>query len=157
MDAVAQLAPTPTRAQLVELEHAISRQLAPVEYETIHTHAPGLYVRTVRMPAGAVATGRVHSTEHVFVVTRGELTIAAGDGSPVQRVAAGVQCISKPGVKRAVFCHTDVECSNVHITSETDLARLEAELVEPIDVDLELDLEHQRTAFAPLERKPCLT
>ena len=45
----------------------------------------------------------------------------------------------------------------MHITSETDLARLEAELVEPIDVDLELDLEHQRTAFAPLERKPCLT
>lgn len=134
MRAVAQLAPT--RAQIVELEHAIRDQLAPVPYDTIHTHAPGLYIRTVRMPAGAVATGRVHTTEHIFIVTKGEMTVASEND--VQRVAAGFQCVSKPGTKRAVFCHTDVECSNVHITTETDLAKLEASLVEPAEL-----LEHK--------------
>jgi len=147
VQAVAQLAPTPTRAQIVELEQVIARQLAPVPFETIHTHAPGLYIRTVRMPAGAVATGRVHRTEHVFLVTRGELTVA-GDGE-VRRVSAGFQCVSKPGAKRAVFCHTDVEVSNVHITTQTDPARLELELVEPaVDVELELEQAH---GFAPLD------
>lgn len=134
MRAVAQLAPT--RAQIVELEHAIRDQLEPVPYETIHTFAPGLYVRTVRMPAGAVATGRVHTTEHVFIVTKGEMTVASENG--VQRVGAGFQCVSQPGTKRAVFCHTDVECSNVHITTETDLVKLEAALVEPAEL-----LEHE--------------
>ena len=118
---VAQIAPT--RAQIFELEQAIRRQLAPVPYQTIHTHAPGLYIRTVRMPAGAVATGRVHTTEHVFIVTKGDMTVASETG--VQRVGAGFQCVSKPGTKRAVFCHSDVECSNVHITTETDVAKLE--------------------------------
>lgn len=129
MHALAQL---PTRAQIVDLEHAIREQLRPVPYDTIHSHAPGLYIRTVRMPAGAVATGRVHTTEHVFIVTKGEMTVASEEG--VRRVSAGFQCVSKPGTKRAVFCHTAVECSNVHITTETDLAKLEAALVEPAEL-----------------------
>ena len=102
MHALAQL---PTRAQIVEFEHAIREHLRPVPYETIHTHAPGLYIRSVRMPAGAYATGRVHTTEHIFILTKGEMTIASEFG--VERVAAGFQCVSKPGTKRAVFCHTE--------------------------------------------------
>ena len=130
--ALAAFGSAPTRAQLVELEHAIRERLQPVPYETIHTYAPGLYVRSMRMPAGAVATGRVHTTEHIFILTRGEMTIATEEG--VRRIGAGYQCISKPGTKRAVFCHTEVECSNVHITTETDLAKLESALVEPLDL-----------------------
>lgn len=135
MHAVAHIAPT--RAQLVELEHAIRDNLPAVPYETLHTHAPGLYIRSMRMPAGSVATGRVHTTEHIFILTRGEMTIATEEG--VRRIGAGYQCISKPGTKRAVFCHTDVECSNVHITTETDLVKLEAALVEPAEL-----LEHTK-------------
>ena len=138
MHALAQLAPT--RAQLVELERAIREQLAPVPHETVHTFAPGLYIRTVRLPAGSVLTGRVHRTTHGFIVTKGEMTIASEAG--VQRVSAGFQCVSGPGAKRAGFCHTDVECSNVHITSETDLAKLEAALVEPAEL-----IEHKGTAW----------
>ena len=122
----------PTRAQIVDLERAIRDKLEPVPYETIHTYAPGLYIRTVRMPAGAVATGRVHTTEHAFFVTKGEMTVASETG--VQLVGPGFQCISKPGTKRAVYCHTDVECSNVHVTTETDIAKLEAALVEPAEL-----------------------
>ena len=120
----------PTRAQLGELEQAIRERLQPVPFETIHTFAPGLYIRTVRLPAGAVATGRVHKTEHAFFLTKGEATVAGELG--VRRVGPGFQCISAPGTKRAIFCHTDVECSNVHVTTETDLARLEGDLVEPL-------------------------
>ena len=126
----------PTRAEIDTLERAIRDHLSPVQYETIHTYAPGLYIRTVRMPAGAIATGRVHTTEHGFLVTKGEMTVASSTSEGVQRVGPGYQCISQPGTKRAVFCHSDVECSNVHITTETDPLRLESMLVEPVDPTL---------------------
>ena len=137
------LTAAPSRSQIDAIERGIRDHLAPVDYETIHTYAPGLYIRTVRMPAGAMATGRVHTTEHAFFVSRGEMTVATESG--VFRVGPGYQCISQPGTKRAVFCHSDVECSNVHITTETDPVRLESMLVEPVDPTL------------IRSEKPCLT
>lgn len=120
----------PTREDIERLEEVIATQLEPVEFETIHTFAPGLYIRTVKLPAGSVLTGRVHKTEHAFFLSEGELVIATEQG--VIHASPGFQCISPPGVKRAGFCLTPVICSNVHVTCETDLAKLEAMHVEPL-------------------------
>lgn len=118
----------PTRAQLVRFEEAIA-ELPPVDYETLHTFGPGFYARTIRMQAGSVLTGKVHATEHIFMVSEGDMTIATEAG--VQRVGAGFQAVCKAGLKRAGYCHADTVCTNVHITTETDLAKLEAALIEP--------------------------
>ena len=118
----------PTRAQLMRFEEQI-RGLPPVAYETVHTYGPGFYARTIRMKAGTFLTGKVHATEHIFIVSEGDITVATEEG--VRRVGAGFQAVCKAGLKRAGYCHADTVCTNVHITTETDLAKLEAVLIEP--------------------------
>ena len=115
------------RAQLAQLEQLV-RAVPQLDYDTTHTFGPGFYARTVRLPAGAVAIGKVHKTEHLFFVTEGECTLSTDEG-PL-RVGAGYQAIGRAGSKRAVWCHSDCVITNVHMTTETNLVRLEAELIE---------------------------
>lgn len=118
----------PSRAQLVRFEDEL-RAYPPAEIETIHTHGPGFYARTIKLKAGTVLTGMVHATEHIFFVSEGDITVVTEEGS--QRVGAGFQAVCRAGLKRAGYCHADTVCTNVHITQETDLVKLQAALIEP--------------------------
>ena len=119
---------TPSLAGIVRLEVEM-RELPQIEIPTAHDFAPGLYVRTITVPAGATLTGKVHATDHVFIISRGDMTLVTEHGR--QRVQAPFQIIGKAGVKRAGYAHTETVCTNIHITEETDMARLEAALIVP--------------------------
>lgn len=123
----ADLADVRMASRIVDLERAML-DMPQVELPTMHDFAPGLYIRTIEIPAGTVLTGHAHKTEHLFIVSKGDLTIATEDG--MRRVQAPFQMVCRPGLKRAGYAHTDVVCTNVHITPETDLAQLEAQLIE---------------------------
>lgn len=126
--AMMELTACPTRAQIDRLEAEI-QQLPQAEIATDHTFAPGLYVRTITVPKGVTLTGKVHATDHLFIISRGDMTLVTEHGR--QRVQAPFQCIGKAGVKRVGYAHAETVCTNIHITPETDLARLEAELIVP--------------------------
>lgn len=116
----------PTRAQIEHLEAVIAT--APqVELPLIHGFGPGFYARSMMIPAGTVLTGKVHATEHIFMLTKGDISITTAEG--VKRVQAPYQAICPPGSKRAGYAHTDCVCVNIHITEQQDLAALEAELI----------------------------
>lgn len=117
-----------SRAQIYRLEDEI-KNLPPADIETIHTFGPGFYGRTIRMAAGTVLTGKVHATEHIFMVSKGDITLVTEEGS--KRVQAPYQAVCRAGLKRAGYAHTETICSNIHITTETDLVKLEAALIEP--------------------------
>jgi hypothetical protein len=125
--AVAQ--PADRRAAIDRLER-VMQDMPQAEIEQIDTWGPGFYVRTIRAAAGTAIVGRVHKTEHVFALTKGTLRVATEDGE--QELTAPAQFVCRPGLKRAGYAVTAIECSNFHITDETDLALLEAELVEPL-------------------------
>lgn len=114
------------QGQVERLERAML-DLPQIEIPTEHAFGPGFYARTITIPAGVTLTGKVHATEHIFMVTKGEITLTTDDG--VQFIQAPYQAICKPGMKRAGFAHTETVCVNIHITNETDLAKLEAELI----------------------------
>jgi quercetin dioxygenase-like cupin family protein len=118
--------PSALRDKVERLESEL-RKFPQLQIEPEHTFGPGFYARTLKLPAGTVLTGKVHKTEHIFMVTRGDITVVTDDG--VRTVSAGHQAVCRPGMKRAGICHTEVWCTNVHITSETDLDKLEALLV----------------------------
>lgn len=105
-------------------------QLPQADIPTAHNFAPGMYIRTITIPAGATLTGRAHKTEHIFIVSKGEIMLATEDG--VKHVKAPFQIVCRPGLKRAGHALTECVVSNVHITSETDMSKLEADLVEPL-------------------------
>ena len=119
----------PTRDGIDRLEAAMRASPDQIDLPVTHTFGPGFYARTITIPAGTTLTGKVHATEHLFILTRGDITLVTEDGR--QRVQAPFQIVCRPGLKRAGFAHTDCECTNVHITTETDLDRLEADLIVP--------------------------
>jgi quercetin dioxygenase-like cupin family protein len=108
--------------------HEAMLRMPQVDIHTTHTFGPGLYVRTILIPAGVTLVGKTHRTEHVFMVLKGDITLVTDEGRI--RVQAPFQCVSKPGVKRAGYAHSETVCANVHITNETDLVKLEAQLIQ---------------------------
>ena len=123
-----QISIAPTRAAINSLEAAM-RQMPQIDLPVTHTFGPGFHARTITIPAGATLTGKVHATEHLFILSSGEMLLATDDGE--MRVKAPFQCVARPGLKRAGHALTDVVCTNIHITAETDLDRLEADLIVP--------------------------
>lgn len=126
--ALAAVPKAPTRDQILRLQSAIA-VMPQVDLPPEHTFGPGFYVRTIRIPAGTVLVGKIHKTEHLFVLSEGILEVATEDG--VARLEAPYQAVCRPGLKRVGVAITDVVCSNLHITTETDLAKIEAAVIEP--------------------------
>lgn len=116
-----------TREQVDRLQEAVAA-VPQIELQTQHDFCPGFYARSILIPAGTVLVGKVHATEHIFMVTQGDISITTDEG--VMRVQAPFQAICKAGMKRAGFAHTDTVCVNIHITTETDLTKLEAALID---------------------------
>lgn len=115
-----------SREQIDRLQDVVGT-IPQVELPLQHDFCPGFYARSMLIPAGTVLVGKVHATEHIFMVTQGDISITTDEG--VVRVQAPYQAICKPGMKRAGYAHTDTVCVNIHITNETDLEKLEAELI----------------------------
>lgn len=122
------LAAAPTREQIERLE-AEMRELPQLEIPAEHLFGKGFYVRSIVIPAGATLTGKVHAKEHIFMVIKGDITLATEEGR--KRVQAPYMAVCRAGLKRVGHAHTETVCANVHITDETDLLKLEAELIEP--------------------------
>ena len=92
-----------------------------------HLFAKGLYARELTIPAGMVASGKVHCQEHLFIVSKGELSVLTESGP--QRVKAPHILVTQPGTKRVVYAHEETVVTTVHATTETDVRALEADLV----------------------------
>ena len=130
-----------TQRQKIERFEDELRKVPAVDVPTEHTYGPGFYARTITLAPGTTLTGRVHTTEHIFILSKGELTVVTDDGSA--HLVAPYQAVCRAGLKRAGYAHTEVVCTNVHITTETDLLKLEAALVEPEVKALEAQGETQ--------------
>ena len=105
------------------------RAMPQVDVPVINTFGPGFYARTITVRAGTALVGKVHATEHLFIVSSGTIALVTDEGERV--VTAPFQTVAKAGLKRVGYAITDVICTNVHITEETDLARLESILIRP--------------------------
>ena len=111
--------------RMIETMRAMPQADVPIE----HTFGPGFYARTIRLKAGTTLGGKIHATEHIFAVSEGIIALVTDDVGLI--VKAPFQKVCNPGVRRIGHALTDVVCTNIHLTNETDLVKLEALLVEP--------------------------
>lgn len=107
--------------QRVERLEATLEGLPQVECPVRHHFAPGVYMREMTVPAGTIATGAVHKTEHLTTVC-GRCLLTTDDGP--QEFAGYTTFLSKPGAKRAIHAIEDTIVTTVHPTTETDLDKL---------------------------------
>lgn len=123
-----QKTPEEMRASILKLEATMMAMTnAHIEIKTTHHFAPGVYMREVLIPKGACVTGKIHKTEHMNILSQGELSVMTEDG--IKRLKASTVIKSKPGIKRVGYAHEDSVWITVHPTEETDLDKLEELLI----------------------------
>lgn len=99
----------------------------PIELEVLHHFAPGVYARELRIPQGVLLTGKVHKTEHMNILAVGRIEVA-NMGESMEMVGPYV-FTSPAGTKRAGYAHEYSVWITIHATEETDLKKLEVDLV----------------------------
>ncbi len=100
-------------------------------HPSTHRFTPGLYTREIFMPAGTIATTKIHKTEHPFVISQGEVSVYIEGSDKVERFTAPHTGITKPGTRRLLFVHKDTTWTTFHPTNETDLGVIEDQIIEP--------------------------
>ena len=117
----------PTLRAKIERLEGLMRQEAQIEIKTAHRFADGLYAREIFIPKGTMLTGKIHKREHLNIVALGEISVLTEAGP--QRIKAPFTMVSLPGTKRVGYAHEDTVWITVHATDETDIERVEGELV----------------------------
>jgi len=122
--------PPPTRDQIERLE-SFMIEAPQLQIEPVHHFAHGIYAREITIPAGTLLTGKVHSTEHLNIVSSGSIVVWTEDG--MKQVDAPFTMVSRPGTKRVGLAITDTVWTTIHAnpTNTHDLVQLEAELIIP--------------------------
>lgn len=124
----------PTIEKIFRLEREMVK-FEQLEILTTHYFAEGLYAREIFIPKGVLLTGKIHKTEHLNILSKGEITVWTEDG--MKRLKSPYTLVSKPGTKRVGFAHEDTIWTTIHATKETNLEKLELELIEDNQVFLE--------------------
>lgn len=119
-----------TLAQIHEFEDVLAELPTRVDLRNEYYFAPGMAVKSLRMPAGITATGKLHRTEHLSILAEGTLRLATVDGGWVELTAPAV-VHSRPGAKRVAHAVTDCTFMTIHATDATTPEALDAELYRP--------------------------
>jgi hypothetical protein len=120
-------APGSTREKLYKLQAAIGA-LPEIECPLQHVFAPGVYARTIYIPKGGVLVGKIHKHKHLNILSQGEVFVLT-EGGGTERLIGPLTMVSEPGTKRAVHALTDVVWTTIHLTNETDLEKIEDEVI----------------------------
>lgn len=130
------------RALIMALEAAMKAEIAAGNCDDLsdelpidHHFIPGAYGRCMAMPAGTLVVGKIHRNPCFNYILKGTVTVATEQG--VKTLTAPQFFISGAGTKRGIVAHTDAEWMTVHGSTETDLDKLEAELICPNYAHLE--------------------
>lgn len=117
----------PARAKLYALQAAVAT-LPEVEMPLQHVFAPGAYARTIFIPAGSVIVGKIHKHQHLNILSMGHVTVFT-EGGGEEDLQGPLTMVSPAGTKRAVYAHTDTVWTTIHLTNETDLAKIEEHVI----------------------------
>jgi hypothetical protein len=131
----AELEPLPDGRELMVRIHDVMRQMLadgcpPDGSEVTHDFTPGLYCRTIVMPAGVAILSKIHKTCHPYFIQRGRVSVwTAEEGW--KTFEAPHRGVTQPGTQRLLFVHEETEWTTAHPTTLTDLAEIEAAIIEP--------------------------
>lgn len=123
-----------------------------VDCPVVHRFGPGIYIREVSIPAGAIAIGHHQNYQHVNIMLKGRVKMLHADGT-TEILQAPFFSIGEPG-RKVGYIIEDMVWQNVYATEETDVEKLEAHFLTKSPVfreDIrgidELDLTVDREDF----------
>lgn len=113
-----------------ELESALIEG-EQIECPLVHRFTKGLYIREVTMPAGLLATTKIHNTQHPFIISKGKVNVMIGEN--IQTLEAPYCGITEPGTRRVIYVLEDCVWTTIHRNDDDckDLEEIETRLIEP--------------------------
>jgi len=108
-----------------------------------HTFVDGAYVREIFMPKGMLIVSKLHKITHPYFVMKGDVSVFTEEG--IVRIKAPYYGVTKAGTKRVLYIHEDTLWVTVHVTQETDLVKIEEEIISKSYA--EFDQEHMDKLF----------
>jgi hypothetical protein len=117
------------------------------ELPVFHHFSHGLYARELHIKKGMITVGKIHKFPCLNILAKGDRSTLI-DGKIV-RIRAPHVHVAPAGMKRISYSHEDSVWITVHATQETELEKLEEELVA------ETEQEYQDFCIA-MEKQKCL-
>lgn len=125
--------PADARRKILFLENEM-RKHPQVEIQPVHYFAKGLYAREIYIPKGTLLIGKIHKSEHLNIISKGDISVVTEFGT--KRIVAPFTMVSQPGTKRVGYANEDTVWTTIHATEETDMEKIERELIaENYEVD----------------------
>lgn len=121
-----------SRAEILRLQDAMSAEFTQPwqqDFPVEHFFAPGLYARQMRIPKGGIIIGKIHRHAHVNTISAGRVWVVTEFGK--DELTAPATFVSTPGTKRVVVAQEDTVWTTYHPTDETDLEKIEAQVIAP--------------------------
>ena len=103
------------------------KDMPQVEMPLTHHHFHKGYGRELLIPKDTLLVGKIHKHQTLNILLEGDISLLTEEGT--KRVQAPFVVVSKPGIKRVGYAHTDCKWLTVHGTEETDLEKIEAEVI----------------------------
>jgi len=98
-----------------------------IEIPIKHQFSKNLYAREMTVQKGSLIVGKIHKHQNMSIISKGEVSVLSIDGE--MRIKAPHTFVSNPGVKRLIYAHEDTVWTTVHATEETDIDKIEEELI----------------------------
>lgn len=92
-----------------------------------HSFADGMYIRSIFLPKDMLFITKIHKKTHPYFVMSGKVSVLTEEGIVI--LEGPFSGITKAGTKRIIYTHEDTVWTTVHASKETDLIRLEDELI----------------------------
>ena len=106
---------------------SVMKDLPQLDAPVKHNFSKGVYAREIFMPKGMLIVGKIHKTRHLNIISQGKCTVA----TPTRRleIEAPFTFESFEGEQKVVYMHEDVVWTTIHLTEETDLAKIEEQCI----------------------------
>ena len=114
-----------------DVQQQLSESPDVIDVPVQHHFAPGVYMRQMDAAAGTLVVSKMHRTEHMNILLKGSLTVATENG--IELLKAPCVLKSMPGTKRIGYFHEASSWITVHPTSDTDLEKIEQQVIVPDD------------------------
>lgn len=99
-----------------------------VEIPVKHYFCNGVYAREIFIPKGTIALGKIHKTEHINIISQGDVTVVSHTGR--QRIHAPHTAVVGVG-QCAAYAHEDTIWTTFLATTETDPEAIETLFIAP--------------------------
>ena len=116
---------------LDKLEAAMVGNFPVLKMQVEHIFTPGIYTRILHIPKHAMLSGKIHLTDHPFMIVKGMIKIVTPHG-PIT-LKAGHYDVTVAGSQRVGFAMEDTTWITVHANPDDcrDLAEIERRIIQP--------------------------